>query len=670
MMTMIGQRTAWESRSFQALVDHLASFGEPLRHKLATLYGAPDASAKAIAARWTLDPEAVREVVAQKVRSAQLHTLLEDLVLDHDLPLRVEWSERKHLQQLVDLGLLRPLASRGRGIPRTVSMPGALAAILSPTVTGMRPSLPIIMGRMERDEVAAIAKQHGVEEGPLLVMMYELRDHFEEPDTLEGILDMLPEPEWLGGALMAIELGGMCYWQEIFGTGVEQPEENIVPLMRDFERRQEQDIALTLAELGLIFRLEGDPSGYPMLAIPEELWHALWTLGRGWLMEWVTHTIDALVDNGARKLRSVAASEPLQHRLKWLLCEARLERFAYPVSEVLSEQLSQKAGVSAEDCAAWIEQATSLELLAVTETAKADDRLEPELWLEPADEHLEVLELGRAPFARHALRAWCMGGFGEKSDRHAAPAIGLDDAWRQQVLELELGPYDALLPAWVHGEGMEPQMTGTGYLRNLSTSTPELLMLELGLVNSYIWSTKVLWLDLLSLLEDGRWYPLGLLQELLQLVAALTLFNHLAHILEHPAFSHYLPVQRASFLSDPMHVTSFDDWAAEVVEDVMVPLGVAAIEDGLVMLSTRDLRVESPTGMPDELRVESLRELIGDDEFEFVIPESNGPKLSIAAVHEPREDGSLPLDSPLPKLFEWLEGKRIVRYEDGRLILD
>lgn len=670
-MTMIGQRTAWESRSFQALVDHVASFGEPLRRKLATLYGAPDASAKAIAARWTLDPEAVREVVSQKVRSAQLHTLLEDLVLDHDLPLRVEWSERKHLQQLVDIGLLRPLASRGRGMPRTVTMPGALAAILSPTVTGMRPSLPIILGRMEREEVSAIVGRHGIEEGPLLVMMYELRDHFEEPDTLERVLDMLPEPEWLGGALMAIELGGMCYWQEIFGTGVEQPEENIVPLMRDFERRQEQDIALTLAELGLIFRLEGDPSGYPMLAIPEELWHALWTLGRGWLMEWVTHTIDALVDNGARKLRSVAATEPLQHRLKWLLCEALVDPFRYPPSEELLEQFSQKSGIPTEVCAAAIEDAMSLELLGITENTEAEDRSEPELWLEPEeDENLEPLELGRAAFARHVLRAWTMGAFGERSDRHAAQAIGLDEAWRQQVLELELTPYDALLPAWVQGEGLEPQMTGTGYLRNLSTSTPELLMLELGLVNSYIWSTKVLWLDLLSLLEDGRWYPLGLLQELFQLVAALTLFNHLAHILEHPAFSHYLPVQRASFLSDPMHVTAFDDWAEEIVTEVLAPLGVAALEDGLVMLSTRDLRIESPAGMPDELRLESLRELVGDENFEFAIPESNGPKLAIAAVHEPEEDGSLSIDSPLPQLFDWLEGKRIVRYEDGRLILD
>ena len=88
------------------------------------------------------------------------------------------------------------------------------------------------------------------------------------------------------------------------------------------------------------------------------------------------------------------------------------------------------------------------------------------------------------------------------------------------------------------------------------------------------------------------------------------------------------------------------------------------------MLSTRDLRIESPAGMPDELRLESLRELVGDENFEFAIPESNGPKLAIAAVHEPEEDGSLSIDSPLPQLFDWLEGKRIVRYEDGRLILD
>ena len=661
-MTMIGQRAAWKSSSFQALVEHLASFGEPLRRNLANLYGAPEASPEAIATRWSLAPETVREVIARKVRSARLHTLIEDLVLDHDLPLRVEWSDRKLLQQLVDLGLLRPLATRGRGMARSVSMPGALASILSPTVTGMRPSLPVMLGRMERDEVADIAKLHGIEEGPLLVMMYELRDHFEQPDTMDDILARLPEPEWLGGALMAIELGGMCYWQEIFGTGVEQPDENIVPLMRDFERRQEQDIAITLAELGVIFRLEGDASGYPMLAIPEELWHSLWTLGRGWLIEWVTHTIDALVDNGARKLRSVPANEPLQQRLKWLLCEAHSHPFAYPLPSDFIEQLAARADLSVETCTNTIEYAAALELISVV--GEGDDGE-----LRPVEEKLDLLELGRSAFARHALRSWSMGGFGAPSDRHIAPAIGLDEAWRQQLFELDLGPYDALLPAWMHGEGLEPQMTGTGYLRNLSVSTPELLMLELGLVNSYVWSTKVLWLDVLSLLEDGRWYPLGLLQELLQLVAALTLFNHLAHILEHPAFSHYLPVQRASFLSDPMHVTAFDDWAEEVVRDVLAPLGVAALEDNLVMLSTRDLRIESPTGMPDELRVETLRELVGDEQFEFAIPESNGPRLSVASSPQATED-RLSLDAPLPQIFALLEGKRIVRYTDGQLIFE
>lgn len=657
---IMGQRKAWESASFTALVEHFNAFSAKARRELAQRYGAQDEAARALALWVCLNPDTLRDAATRELSSTQARTLLEDLVLDHDLPVRVDWAERKLVKKMALLGLLPP--TRGRlmmGMGSEVVLPGALAAIMASAVENVRPSLPILLGKLERAPLMELARAHGVDEGPEIAVILELRDHFAQEETLEGIVDALPEPEWLGGALMAIELGGMCYWQEVFGTGVEDAGQKIVPLMRDFERRQEQDIAQTLLGWGVIFKFEAPQSEYEMLAVPEELWKPMWSMGRGWLMEWVTHTFAALQENGARRLRTALPGD-VQTDLKWLCCERSLHPFPFPLPPEVHARLQETApsGLSLDVLAGFADE------LGVFDV--------------PADELPEdlvgFLDSGRTSFARDFMLEWCLGGVGSESEAFIPAAIGLDEGWREQVSELDLEEALPFLPAWLEHEGIDAQMTGTGYLRALSASTPELLMLELGLVNSYIWSFKILWLDVLSMLEDGRWYPMSLLQELLQLCAALTLFNHLSHVLEQPGLSHYVPVQRASFLSDPAHVQAFNAWCEAIVEQVMVPLGVAQREDHLVMLATRSLRVESPEGMPDELRVESMRELFGEDELDFDLSRTHeGARLfSVAAVHDTEQTPQgewVSLGQPLLGVLAQLKGRRIVKYEDAKILV-
>lgn len=660
---MNAPRTAWDSDAFRALVEHLDAFGQPQRRALAKRYGAPGEAPEVLARFWCEHPERVRRVVLEGLRSSRARHLLEDLVLDHDLLVPIDWAGRRPLRQLVELGVLPPLASRGRGMARQAMMPGALAACLAPMVSGSRPSLPILLGRMPVEQVCAIAAHHGVAEGPIIPVILELGERFARRGVIDDILAQLPDPDWLGGVLMAIELGGLCYWQEVFGTGVaEQPGvgeggAKVVPLMRDFERRQEQDIAQLLSELGVIFRIEGDHLSHPMLAIPEELWIGFWSLGRTWLMDWIVTCHGDLREGATTRLAPVEEDDP-QARLKWICCEAACRGLHTPLLNGEVSRLAESSALDPGLCELTVELGVNMGVLEVDEDGRS---------LRANPRRLELLDAPRAVFARRVMFDWCVGLLGARADRHAPQALGIDEQWRQQILALDLGAADVHLPTWVFHEGIDSQLTGAGYLRSLESSEPNTLLLELGMVTHYVWNAKLLWLDLLSLLEGERWYALGLIQELLQLVSALTIFNLLSHVLENPGVSHYLPVQRASFLTDPLHTSAFDAWVRAILEEVFVPLGVAVVEGERVMLSTRHLRVVDPPGVPEDSRAQALRELFEDPNMPFDVPSAAQSALRpVAAVPEPDEE-RLSLDLPASLLLECVEGRQIERYV-GRVL--
>ncbi len=659
---MIGQRRAFEVPHFDALVAHLDTFAPHQRRALAARCDADSETSEAIARRWCVAPETLRDSVRACMTSAHLRTLIEDLVLDHDLPVGVAWAGRKSLRQLVDLGLLPPDA--GRGEERAAQLPGVVAAILAPLVSGVRPSLPILLGRMEHEGVTHLADLYGIPAGPHMLLILEIIDYFLTPGIGEAILAELPEPDWLGGALMAIELGGMCYWQEVFGAELDDPLTphdddggKVVPLMREVDRRQERDIAQTLMELGVVFRLEGDDLEYPMLAVPEELWHAIWSIGRNWLMDWVANSFATLEEGAIKRPFDFPRDDTLLERLKWLGCEVAQREISVPLPEAEAEHLASISALTTRQC----RQAVSLGVeIGVFEHDRRGV-------LSTDAEQLATLDAPHQSFARRMLRKWTMGLIGSSSERFVSQAIGLDEQWRGQVLGMELELLDDRLPAWLFHEGVDSQVTGAGYLRSLEVSTPQLLTFELGMVGSYLCCLKILWLDILSLLDDRRWYSLGAIQELLQLSAGLTLFSHLAHVLEHPSLTHYLPVQRASFLTDPVHTSAFDRWAEAIIHEVLEPLGVAHLDEELVWLDTRPMRIANPLGMFDEQRVVVIREILNDPEFAFTIPNGSGNGLrSITTIPDP-EEGAIALEAPMASILDAVDGRRIVRYDGSQI---
>ncbi len=247
-------------------------------------------------------------------------------------------------------------------------------------------------------------------------------------------------------------------------------------------------------------------------------------------------------------------------------------------------------------------------------------------------------------------------------------ALGLDDEWRQEVGKF-LRRRNEFVPIWMSHPGVEHRLTGCGYLRDGPPPGDERFMMEIGLANGTVWSAKLVWLDLLSVLEGGMWYPKTLVTELLQLASGLGIFSQLIHVLQEPGMAYYLPVQRASFVSDHYQTPRFEAWVDDIVTHLFEPIGAGrASSDGASLwLDTTNLRVESPPGLPDDTREQLLGEVFGDPEFEFPIPTQTASKLH--QVSDPADGEVIDLDLSFDQVCRMLGDREVERFDGRRLWL-
>ncbi|MFB6372725.1 MAG: hypothetical protein ABEN55_06350, partial [Bradymonadaceae bacterium] len=103
-----------------------------------------------------------------------------------------------------------------------VVVPGALAALVAPRLTDTRPSFAILLGKEDDQRVRQLAREYELsEEGSKVEVVLRLMDFMTQPDTIEDLLARVANPDWLGVAMMILELGGICYWQEVFGFEID-----------------------------------------------------------------------------------------------------------------------------------------------------------------------------------------------------------------------------------------------------------------------------------------------------------------------------------------------------------------------------------------------------------------------------------------------------------------
>ena len=659
---MVSPSTTFRPSRFTQLVNHLHGFGQQRREAMAQLYGAPTADAMTLAQYWVSHPEQVVEVVRRELDTSVGWRIVEEAVLEHDLGTYLDWAPARQRQQVARLGLLDPTMDQ-TGHCRAV-MPAALAAIFAQRVRGQRGSLPVLLGRCPAQQVLRLVRQWGLsEEGSKVELILRLCDHFDSAQTTEEVLDALPSPDWIGDALMVLELGGICHWNQVYSYDLDEQlgrGENIVPLMRSHERRQQRKIAETLMEMGLLFRFEDEQSGHSMVAVPEEFWPGLWELGRRWLMDWI--------DQGQVSLREASASKEqtgqsvgLQRILKWWLCEigeARLE--CDPDSATLSAQTVRRL-----DRVSDVENAVDWDVM--WQLGQELRIVEPEAYgvIGTGPESKALLEQERSDFVGEALLEWCLSYTGEKVDRNLARAMGLDEAWRSRAVGL-IRRQGEPVPLWMFEDGVAPTTTGGGWLRESGTGPDEIVLFEVGLVTTFAVMSKLVWLDVLSLLEPKHSYPVEGLVQLMQSIAGFSMFTQLRLVLEEQPAPVYLPFQRASILMDDRNRTAFRKWIDDIFERLLVPLGVAGLDDDeeRVWLDTAMLRLPDPPGWPEGQREKLLAEIF-DEKIDFEL--DGQPDSGLHEVMDDLGGAKLCVDEALADLLETAKGREITRF-DGRFI--
>ncbi|AWV89057.1 hypothetical protein [Bradymonas sediminis] len=654
---------------FANLLEHLKAFDAGRRRHLATLYGADSSDVMDIAMRWCSAPDAFCEVLQAELGSPDAWWVVEQLVQEHDLEVDLGWLDGEGRAVLCELGVLRPRRGRRKN-DALDTIPGALGAILAPHIAGTRPTLPILLGRSEPSAVLALARTYDIPtKGSLIELILRISDTFAHPDFVAGILERLDNPEWIGAAMMALELGGICYWREVFGyeDDEETRQDNIVPLMRNHERAEQREVAAILLGLGVLFKLEEEEVEYTLVGVPEELWRGLWAMGQGWLIEWTRVTTEQLAEFAVRRLRE-APVWSTQAAMKWLAVE--VARGKTTRSDLFSDGLiasfERRAPALDADWTVLFQRAADLGIVALDLSSKSKNDKPEDIVLATTELASEMLDLPRNHFARRMLADWVDGINGTGIDAKLAQAVGLDEEWRTHLVELLVRSQLPIMP-WMYYEGLEHIETGAGCLREVEPGDHELVMLEANMTNTSIRTTKMAWLDVLSTLESGSWYSLEDLSDLLHFAASTSLFSLLEHMIENPHSNYYFPLQRPSFLTFPTHSDAFVAWCKDIIEKLLIPAGLAQVDpaDGRVRLDTANMLIPTPSDWPHGVRSQYMAAVLEDMDQDFEIPEIEVAPLR--PVPEAVGEDCVSAALSFSELLAACEGREILEF-DGKIL--
>ncbi|MFB6264101.1 MAG: hypothetical protein ABEL76_10830, partial [Bradymonadaceae bacterium] len=562
-------------RHFLQLVDYLGDFSAAHREELADLYGAEDSSADRLARYWCTHSAQFLEVVEERIVSRRGRAVLETLANEHGIELDVDWVGRAVQQTLSDLGLFGP-HRRIEGA-ESVTFPGTLAALVAPLIGVDRSTLPILLGSLSRSSLAERASALGLSDrGSRGELFLRCADFLTAPGAVDEVTARLPNRETLGPAVMVVELGGTCFWREIFGEAApgEESDGTVVPLIRGDRRARELEMADCLIDHAVLYRFDSPHSPHQMIAVPEELQTQVWRVGRDWLREWLRETHRRAAEGATAG--SLSERSTLQAVGKWLACETVDEGIAFDEDGPPPETIGRLAEASELSEASIRDRLELLVELSVFERGGEGNELTI------GSQADSLLDAPLASLVGEVLYEWTAGFAGRRADRWTARVIGLDAAWRERAVEM-LRARRGAVPDWMREGGVPPEETGCGWLREVDDHPPRMLTSEIDLLTGIVWRAKVTWLDLVEQLDPGRAYRLERIAELFQLSAAHALYEEIGELLDPPRGGYYLPLERPSVLGDPGALDEFVEWTVDVVESLMGPLGVAELtEDGAV----------------------------------------------------------------------------------------
>ncbi len=553
------------------LVLHLSELPEVKHRGLARLYGVERPTSHELAELILARPAPVRRAVESRVRGAQGWHFFREMVINHNRAVGVGGASRLQRAPLEELGLVATgVDEQGRQV---ATMPAGMAMIFAEEAQGHRASMPLLLSMQSEQEVRRLAEVWGIDaSGSMGATILELADWYRSDEALEAIIAKLPDEDWLGDALTVLELGGTCFWPQVFGFDAEdhgpQGSNNVVPLMDRGMRRQQQQVAEKLLELGVLirFELEVDELLPPLVSVPQELWGDFADKGQQWLEGWVHQALAGASHHGSPTSSSLAPGG-LNGVAKWLCLEAEaghLEVDENRLSAESEQHLEQTYGgqrpFDGERIVQWMRHIKVLE---------ADEGQ-----LRVNDGKAAGLDEDKGLFEEALISNWVAGSTGSGADEKLAQAIGLDSDWQHHIRSRRQ-IFGALMPQWMEVDGVATEATGAGCLRDPGMGPKEVMQYELMMTIKYAARTKLLWLDAMSRLPKGKAIPQIGVVDLLRTSAAYCCFEQIREVLRSHPSQIYLPFQRASVLMDPRHLQAMEAWVEDVFQRLLVPLGVA-----------------------------------------------------------------------------------------------
>jgi len=630
-----------DNKYLYQFVEQLGDFTADHRQSLGRLYGISDATPEGLAQGILKDPERLIEVVQQEVVDSPSWGLLQDLVFDHNMLVPIPRGSKKAAKQLSKLGLISVQGDE-------CFMTGVVASMLAPLVPGTPSSCIVLLGMTSSEQLERMARWWKVKPKHRMAMVLELAELMTRPGIGDSLIDLLPDPEYLSPAMLAVELGGVCFWQEVFGFESDS-ETGVLPLIRRDDLAMEKEMSSTLRDVGIVFKIHEGPQS--MLVVPEEYWPALWEVGCTWLRLWISESLETLHDQMVRRLDE--RPDELQPVLKWILCEVEGRSWAWPGDRTsLLLHLSSIGGRTPSFWGSRLDLGIELGVFATK-----SNRL--------IVEDTQDLDANRGVFVRNVLGDWCLGEVAAHTETHVGKALGLDEVWRREVLKV-LKKSGESVPSWLHSEGVESLLTGSGFLKDSLDTPKEVLMAEFVLAHDIMYSIRQGWLDLLSVMSPTYWYAKEHVLELFGMVACFELFSHVSHAIDGSGMAFYIPFQRSSLLMEPVHLESFRLWLDDTIEGFLIPLGVATQSpDGeSIWFDTSALRVPTLSWMDEGKRIERVEQMFAGKKIEFSIPAE--PEFRLHRVPE-LEDHELGLEVPVHVMRSWLRKREIIRF-DGRRI--
>ncbi len=614
---------------------HFERFDDQRRTALKDLYGATSNSPQSLAKALYLGPEILHQALTDQL-SPQGWELASELALEHGVDVDTGWATKEARDALKKMGFISPDARPGEA-----NLPGIFAAIIAKELQHPPTTLVTLLGSEEDTRIKTLAAAYGVGNESAMLSLLNLSEFFSTVEGAEAIAAKLGSFEFLGAAFMIIELGGICFWREIFGSDLdEKSDDKVVGFASAEEKMFERAMTETLMDSGVIFRVENEPMA--LVVVPEELWNGLWSLGNEWIQEW---TRTSFHDLHAHLVQSQTPSLRLdfQSTIKWVALE--LLKDPNVDFSALDKKVPEGLG---RDLSKYLDLAEKVGAFTNKNTRILNEAFLP------------TLELSPELFSAEILNEWVCG-FIEISGKEGvsfSTMMGLDESWRvfahQFLIEI-----DDFVPPWILESGVASIETGHGYLRDGEHGDEE-IQLEVTIVSRIFQRSKLLLLDLMSLMKRDTWYSITSLSDVFQMCCSASIFSHLSVVLNDPSLRLYIPLYRASFVGGELESgRAFEDYIYVLLNDLFAPLGIADVASSSFRLRSHPLTISNLVFSEEERR-QTIEEIF-EGEFEFSL-ESSPSKPSFFQVLE-----GLSITKSLRDLVDASEGQAICSF-DGRFV--